>query len=74
VLHAGQTFRQPPVFQAAHFFAMRWLMIGLLVSLSALLLAAAGVARHVWLQRSRPPVKPVLTASQPQDPADEVDL
>jgi hypothetical protein len=32
---------------------MRWLMIALLVSLVALLLAAAGVARHIWLQRSR---------------------
>lgn len=31
---------------------MRWLMIALLVSLGALLLAAAGVARHVWVQRS----------------------
>lgn len=31
---------------------MRWLMIVLLVSLGALLLAAAGVARHIWLQRS----------------------
>jgi hypothetical protein len=31
---------------------MRWLMIGLLVSLGALLLAAAGVARHVWLHRA----------------------
>jgi hypothetical protein len=33
--------------------AMRWLMIALLGSLAALLLAAAGVARHIWLQRSR---------------------
>jgi hypothetical protein len=32
---------------------MRWLMIGLLVSLGALLLAAAGVARHIWIHRSR---------------------
>jgi len=32
---------------------MRWLMIGLLVSLGALLLAAAGVARHILLQRAR---------------------
>jgi hypothetical protein len=32
---------------------MRWLMIGLLVSLGALLFAAAGLARHVWLQRRR---------------------
>ena len=30
---------------------MRWLMIGLLLSLGALLIAAAGVARHIWLQR-----------------------
>jgi len=27
---------------------MRWLVIGLLVSVVALLLAAGGVARHVW--------------------------
>jgi len=32
---------------------MRWLMIALLASLAALLLAAAGVARHIWLQRGR---------------------
>jgi hypothetical protein len=32
---------------------MRWLMIALLASLAALLLAAAGVARHIWLQRDR---------------------
>jgi hypothetical protein len=31
---------------------MRWLMVVFLVSLGALLLAAAGMARHVWL-RSR---------------------
>jgi hypothetical protein len=30
---------------------MRWLIIALLVSLGALLLAAAGMARHVWLHR-----------------------
>ena len=33
---------------------MRWLLIGLLVSLGALLLAAAGAARHIWIQHSRP--------------------
>jgi hypothetical protein len=27
---------------------MRWLLICLLVSVGALLLAAAGVARHIW--------------------------
>jgi hypothetical protein len=32
---------------------MRWLMIALLVSVGALLLAAAGVARHIWTQRDR---------------------
>jgi hypothetical protein len=30
---------------------MRWLMIALLVSLGALLFAAAGVARHIRLHR-----------------------
>jgi len=33
---------------------MRWLFIAFLVSLAALLAAAAGVARHIWLQRTRP--------------------
>lgn len=32
---------------------MRWLMIGFLVSLGALLLAAAGVARHIWLHHRK---------------------
>jgi len=32
---------------------MRWLMILLLVSLVALLVAAAGVARHVWMQHKK---------------------
>jgi hypothetical protein len=32
---------------------MRWMMIAFLVSLGALLLAAAGAARHIWLQRTR---------------------
>jgi hypothetical protein len=31
---------------------MRWLMIAFLVSLGALLLAAAGVARHILLHRA----------------------
>jgi len=30
---------------------MRWLVIGLLVSVGALLFVAGGVARHVWRQR-----------------------
>ena len=32
---------------------MRWLIIALVVSLGGLLLAAAGVARHVLLQRRK---------------------
>jgi Tfp pilus assembly protein PilN len=32
---------------------MRWLMMGLLVSLGALLFAAAGLARHIWLHRKQ---------------------
>ena len=32
---------------------MRWLLIVLLVSLGALLVAAAGAARHIWLQRTK---------------------
>jgi hypothetical protein len=32
---------------------MRWLLIVYVVSFAALLFAAAGVARHIWLQRAR---------------------
>jgi uncharacterized membrane protein len=32
---------------------MRWLMIGLLVSVAALLSAVAGVARHIWVHRNK---------------------
>ena len=35
------------------FVFMRWLLIVFLVSLGALLFAAAGAARHIWLQRIR---------------------
>jgi uncharacterized protein (DUF58 family) len=58
---------------------MRWLMIALLVSLGALLLAAAGVARHVWLQRARlhsnPSSGPLAseTPSAAHDPVEETD-
>jgi hypothetical protein len=48
---------------------MRWLMIGLLVSLLALLLAAAGVARHVLLQRASLRRKPVASIEPTHDPA-----
>jgi hypothetical protein len=32
---------------------MRWLLIAFLVSLGALLLAAGGAARHVWVHRAK---------------------
>jgi hypothetical protein len=32
---------------------MRWLILGFLVSLGALLFAAAGLVRHVWIQRRK---------------------
>jgi hypothetical protein len=35
------------------FVVMRWLIIALLVSLGALLLAAAGMARHILLHRGK---------------------
>jgi hypothetical protein len=37
---------------------MRWLIIALLVSVGGLLLAAAGVARHVLMQRRKLKQKP----------------
>jgi hypothetical protein len=60
---------------------MRWLMVGLLVSLTALLLAAAGVARHIWIQcakhRSKPiagpGILPHAASGQTFDPADETE-
>jgi hypothetical protein len=58
---------------------MRWLMIVFLVSIGALLLAAAGVARHIWLQRSRlhsnPDAGPISgkAANAARNPAGDVD-
>jgi hypothetical protein len=55
---------------------MRWLMIALLVSLAALLLAAAGLARHIWLQRSHLGENAAagkLTAKDAQAAGDEID-
>jgi len=56
------------------FAPMRWLMIGLLASLGALLFAAAGVARHVWLQRRqhRREMLAALDASHEQDQEQEL--
>jgi hypothetical protein len=57
---------------------MRWLLICLLVSLGALLLAAAGVARHVWIKHrelsGRTSRIPTLARSRVHEPADEIDI
>jgi hypothetical protein len=47
---------------------MRWLMIGLLVSLFALLVAAAGGARHILIQRSKLNRKPAAGAGETKSP------
>jgi hypothetical protein len=49
---------------------MRWLLIVLLVSLAALLFAAAGLAHHIWQQRTRR----VSESSAAIEPAEESDL
>jgi hypothetical protein len=48
---------------------MRWLMIGLLASLGALLLAAAAMAHHIWLHRRK-----LDGPRRPLDSAHESDL
>jgi hypothetical protein len=48
---------------------MRWLMIVLLVSLVALLMAAAGLARHIWVQHERIRSKPAAGAGEAPDSA-----
>jgi hypothetical protein len=54
---------------------MRWMMIALLVSLAALLMAAAGMVRCIWLQRARfrskPPVDPEQILDSPHNPGEE---
>jgi hypothetical protein len=60
---------------------MRWMMIAFLVSLGALLLAAAGAARHIWLQRTKLHSNPdagsaTVPKSAPKavlDPVEEMD-
>lgn len=57
---------------------MRWLLIALLVSLAALLVAAAGGALYVWLQCARIRSKRSAGAGQALDsaagPAEETDV
>ena len=57
---------------------MRWLLICLFVSVGAMLLAADGVARHIWLQHQRLNSKPRgiigLVHGDERDVADEIDV
>ena len=57
---------------------MIWLVIAFLVSLGALLFAAAGLAHHIWLQRRklrRMPMAGPGTAPDPAlDPAEETEI
>jgi hypothetical protein len=46
------------------FEVMQWLLVALLVSVCGLLLAAVGVARHIWRQRQR------RSAGEPQETAE----
>lgn len=48
---------------------MRWLLIALLVSLAGLLIAAAGMARHIWLQRTLNRSKPWAETGKALDSA-----
>ena len=57
---------------------MRWLMICLLVSLVGLLLAAAGVARHIWLKHrelnARTGGTAIARAGKGRDLVEEIDV
>jgi hypothetical protein len=57
---------------------MRWLLIALLVSLAALLIAAAGMTLHIWVQRtrlrSRPSTRNELIHDSTTVPAEETDV
>jgi hypothetical protein len=48
---------------------MIWLVIAFLVSLGALLIAAAGLAYHVWIQHRRLRQKQSAAAGTALDPA-----
>jgi len=53
---------------------MRWLVIALFVSLLALLIAAAALARHILLQRARIRSNPSAGAVPVPGPAEESDV
>ncbi|HET7104264.1 MAG TPA: hypothetical protein VFI20_09265 [Terracidiphilus sp.] len=53
---------------------MRWLIIVLLASLAALLLAAAGMVRHIRRHRSQQLDKPLADLEAPPDADEETSL
>lgn len=57
---------------------MRWLMIGLLVSLALLLFAAGGVALHILLQRAKlhrkPPARINAAPGVAEEAAEDIDI
>ncbi len=53
---------------------MRWLMISLLVSVVALLVAAAGVAYHIRAQHRQMRNRPAIGAEEAFEQAEETDL
>jgi uncharacterized membrane protein len=53
---------------------MRWLIIGLLVSVVLLLIAAAGVAHHIWCQRSKSGHNPAAGTGQAIEHAEDTDF
>jgi uncharacterized iron-regulated membrane protein len=53
---------------------MRWLLLVLLVSLAALLIAVAGVAHYIWAQRRRSRLRPSEGAGAAPDSAEETDI
>jgi uncharacterized membrane protein len=53
---------------------MRWLMISLIVSLVMLLIAAAGMAYHIWEHHRQLRRTPAIGAEEAIEQAEESDL
>jgi hypothetical protein len=53
---------------------MIWLVIAFLVSLGALLFAAAGLAYHIWLQHRKLRHKLSADAGAAHDPPEEIEV
>jgi hypothetical protein len=53
---------------------MRWLLIALLVSLAAMLIAAAGMTLHIWARRAEIRSKPPVGTGLASGPHEETDV